>query len=243
MTPPLSNCPHHTARQAMPSVRTVTQGAWSLNSSSANAGKETLFSIGSLTLTNSRVLNNNSFSTYGGGGGIYAVGTFTATDSRIAGNAASIAGGGILNDFGTVTLTNTTVVDNRASQFGGGIFNGKVYSPNEPFLFNNPHPGSLTLNQSTIAGNNARLGGDIYNDVATAARLNAGVVGNRADVAGRGIANLGFLTVDGSSIDGNSAPSGGGIRNTLGAVSVTDSVVTRNVAAARGALRSPVRAE
>src|SRR5262249_52028542 len=87
------------------------------------------------------------------GGGIYnayvSKATLTIKDSTITGNSASSKGGGLYNT-GAATIQNTSITNNSAGTQGGGIFNDVN--------------GTLTLYSSTtVTGNLAPDGADIYN--------------------------------------------------------------------------------
>jgi predicted outer membrane repeat protein len=84
------------------------------------------------------------------GGGIYntAFATLDVRGSSFSGNTASDSGGGIYN-LGTATLQQSTVSSNTAANDGGGIFNGTS--------------GTLAVKDSTVLGNSALSGADIYN--------------------------------------------------------------------------------
>ena len=117
---------------------------------------------GTVTLVNSTVSGNSA--DYGGG--IYNEGTLTLTNSTVSGNSADY-GGGILNLYGgTVTLTNSTVSGNYAGSWGGGISNtgwdGNV--------------GTLTLNNTIVALNDAPTGSDVHDDGGTVTN-NSSLVG------------------------------------------------------------------
>jgi len=106
-------------------------------------------------------------------------------------------GGGIKIDAGAVvTLAHSAVLTSTAT-FGGGIYN----------------QGTLTVQNSSLAGDSADWdGGGIYNQ-GTLTVQNSTLAGNSA-TGGGGIYNLGTLTVQNSTLAGNSADSsGGGIYN------------------------------
>ncbi len=154
---------------------------------------------------------------------------------KLIGSGASatiIDGGGI----GTVVAVSATdvvlsqfTIRNGNSNAGGGIHN----------------QGTLTINDSTVSGNEAGGlgrygicgGGGIYNNgrlTVYASTINS----NQARVGG-GICNAGTLTINGSTLSGNSAGPrsycdsagvGGGIENSSGALSINDSTLTGNTA-------------
>jgi hypothetical protein len=154
-----------------------------------------------------------------------------------AGQRASLAGltiahgstGGIEND-GTLTVANCAVVNN-SSFFGGGI---------------NNIGGTLTVSDSTLAGNSATgSGGGIASGFgATVTVTGSTLTCNSADVDGGAIDNdHGALTITSSSLHGNSAGGfGGGIASFDGAtLTVTDSTLTCNSATTGGGIWNGAR--
>ena len=107
----------------------------------SQGGGGAIWNLSTLTLTQARILDNNSPGSVGGG--IKNEGTLTAVDVLIAGNTA-LSGGGISNS-GTLFLTNGTVQNNVATASGGGIANG----------------GSLTLSASTVVNNSVSIDGGV----------------------------------------------------------------------------------
>jgi hypothetical protein len=96
------------------------------------------------------------------GGDVYNEGSLTLQEDWITDGTAS-SGGGISNNTGTLLVERSLVSDNRASTGGGdsgGIQNhgsavcGAACSPGKKAI--------LTVEDSTVAGNQARLGGGIF---------------------------------------------------------------------------------
>jgi hypothetical protein len=88
---------------------------------------------------------------YGNGGAIFNDHRLTVSDSALSNNAAT-NGGAISNatyQGGTVTVSNCTLSGNSAADFGGGIYNGAN--------------GKLAVRGSTVVGNLAPVGADLYN--------------------------------------------------------------------------------
>jgi hypothetical protein len=118
----------------------------------------------------------------------------------------------------TVVISDVTVRNGNpgAGSLGGGIYNR----------------GTLTLNNSTVSGNTADLGGGIFNISSGTLTLTNSTVGpNNTAIAGGGIRNSGTLTLTNSTISGNTAPaeSGGGISNN-GTLTLNSSTISRNTA-------------
>ncbi len=166
--------------------------------------------------------------------------------------------GGDLGNFGTTTLTSVTITLSKAAQ-GGAVYNAKgatltlvgstVSNSSATKAPKNSHPGgsgggilnagSLTLNDSTVSGNGAGMGGFGSTDP-------AGTGGN-----GGGIDNTGTVVATASTISGNQAGTGGlgsennessgnggdggGIYSPAGSsMTLTDSVVESNVSGYSG---------
>lgn len=129
-----------------------------------------------------------------------------------------------IND-GAATITGFTIRNGKAER-GGGIFNNGA---------------TLTLKDSTVAGNTATYGGGIWNGY-TLALINSQVTGNTYGWLGGGICNCGSgLVIINSQISGNSRLGddcrGGGIYNYYGAIGkLQSSTITGNTAVYGGGL-------
>jgi hypothetical protein len=128
---------------------------------------------GTLTIENSIISGN----TGGGVDNFYA--TLTIQSSTISGNRA----GGVLNFAGRLTIANSTISGNIANA-GGGLFNThSVYGYCE--FFGSCSPGTLALNNSLIAGNQADVAPEIANySVVTANNFNLFGTNGNAGVSG-----------------------------------------------------------
>jgi hypothetical protein len=73
--------------------------------------------------------------------------TLVVYDSTFSGNTAGDSGGGVYN-AGTATLQDNTLSGNSAGSAGGGLFNAAS--------------GALTVKDSTVLGNSAPSGADVY---------------------------------------------------------------------------------
>jgi len=189
---------------------------------------------GTLTLTDCTVSGNTA--TYGGG--ISNSGALTLTDCAVSGNTEGYDGGGIY-DTGTLTLTDCTVSGNMCHRQGGGlyIFGGTVTLVNTTVAGNGAgmdggieNAGTLTLTDCTVSGNTATFVGGIDN-AGTLTLTDCTVSGNTAEfVEGGtgGIENAGTLTLTNCTVSGNTAyDAGGGIRND-GTLTLTNCTVTQN---------------
>ena len=139
-----------------------------------------------LTISNS-VVSENKVSgpgIYSGGGVASVMGNITVTNSTISGNSSNYNGGGLYTLYsGTITLTGSTVSGNHADYSGGGVssFNGDVVVNSSTVSGNAVYQNyyfnghlykqggfgggginvykSLTMTNSTVANNYARLSG------------------------------------------------------------------------------------
>ena len=178
----------------------------------------------------------------------------------VTNNSAGVVGGGIHNNGGSVTVQNSLFSANEAFDdgetpgSGGAIFNaGMLLVSRSNLLGNSAHNGAgifnaipelaatMTLDQTTLAGNSAVSGGaGIFND-GTAILNQTTVAENRVTVVaggclGAGIRNPGDLTVNQSTVCGNrfisgsfTGDSGGGIHNS-GTLTLSNSIVADNSA-------------
>ena len=190
------------------SVGTATVDGCTLSENQAGVSGGAVYHFagegGSLTLTDSHLLDNDAAAL---GGGLLNQGVAIVTGGSIAGNEATQTGGGVYNtSSSTLTLTGVQVADNvAATGNGGGIWND----------------GTLEATDVAIEGNQAiapgsGIGGGLGNQLGTAQLLRTIVHGNTAQAAG-GLFNFndGTLLVEASTVSGNTAlgPFGGGIQN------------------------------
>ncbi|QJX00853.1 WD40 repeat domain-containing protein [Frigoriglobus tundricola] len=172
----------------------------------------------SLTVTNSLFLNNYAFMN----GGAIASGapTTTITDTEIKGNSSGASGGGVFAYGTTLTLLSDTLADNTSTNSGGGILlettgtgqaassiTNTTISGNGAVNTNDANSNgggidvggsSLVLQNSTISGNYAFIGGGIFSDGATGSTFSIQstiVAGNRVTDNGTDIDNLGTVPI------------------------------------------------
>lgn len=172
-------------------------------------------------------------STYSGGGVYIKNGTFTLDGGYIIGNTAG-DGGGVYIEKGTFTMNSGTIAGNTAvgnSTFGGkggGVFNREsTFTMNAGSIRDNATSGKynaggavcntvlgsvFTMSGGYIVGNNAYMGGGVYNaDNASFGMTDGAISGNSADFGG-GVYNGSIFTMSGSSITGNNCVQiGGGV--------------------------------
>ena len=120
---------------------------------------------GTLTIASSTI-SNNTTNFDGGGISNFSGGTVAIANSTISGNRAN-RGGGVSNmpyfyASSRVTITNSTISGNIANA-GGGLFNNRYYT-GYCKLFGGCSDGTLVLNNSLIAGNQAPVAPEIEND-------------------------------------------------------------------------------
>lgn len=181
-----------------------------------------ILNYGNLTVTGDSTVGENSADQ---GGGIYngsgATLTVSGAVTRVGRNTAASDGGGIYNDGGAnLTIDNAEIMLNTAAGNGGGVFNARsatVTVQNNTQIGANTaaqgggvyttigidtNPGSVTLTDSSVAGNTATTaGGGIFND-GDLVTLNASTVfNNTATVTAGGIFNTagGLITLDARS--------------------------------------------
>src|SRR5215471_953941 len=126
--------------------------------------------IGTLTLTNSTISNNQVTSPgTANGAGISNIGTLTVTNSTFSGNSnnSDVSLGGALFNTGTATVTNSTFSGNFAYYaVGGGIYNN----------------GVLYLSASTFSGNSTGNstggGGAIFNNTSGTLVIKSTILAN-----------------------------------------------------------------
>jgi CSLREA domain-containing protein len=159
-----------------------------------------IYGGGSLSITDSTISGNTA---HNGGGGIYNSGTLTVADSTISTNTATFgSGGGIFNSSSVVNIVNSTIAGNTADAGGGIADEGGGYGT-----------GRLTLDYSTITGNNASSGGSgIFEFFSPTETLSDSIVagnpgGNCLAIFGSGGTDAGYNLEDGRSCGFSNATS------------------------------------
>jgi hypothetical protein len=169
-------------------------------------------------------------------------------------NAANAAGGGTINlapgctypltsadngENGLPVVTTRIGVNGNSATIAGNNTSFRIWEVDGP-------GGNLSLQNVTITGGSADVGGGIENAGGTVTLNHSQVTGNTATQAGGGIASATFdpasvakLTLNNSAVTGNSQTAGpaaanslggGGIVNILGTVTLNTSQVDRNTA-------------
>jgi hypothetical protein len=178
--------------------------------------KATTVTISGLTFTNGAGISiTQSFASYPT--------AVTLSNCTVSGNSSDSPGGGIDIYGGQLTLNNCVVSNNSTTDVGGGISIRRGYERGGHGIGT-----TVTVNNSTISGNSAAIGGGIKNDGAN----------------GEG-GSFAHLVINNSTISGNSATpgTGGGIYSSgygstcagCGAtVSASNSTISSNSAAGAG---------
>ena len=204
----------------------------------------------------------------GGGAALLLTGLLTAAPAQAAAGsvpcspgalvaaitAANAAGGGTINlasgctyalasadngENGLPVVTTRIGVNGNGATIAGNNTSFRVFEVDGP-------GGNLSLQNVTITGGSADVGGGIENVGGTVTLNHSQVTGNTATQAGGGIASATFdpasvakLTLNNSAVTGNSQTAdptnpnslgGGGIVNILGTVTLNTSQVNRNSA-------------
>lgn len=211
-------------------VATLARSTISENTGGRRAGR--IFSQGTLTLNATTVSENQTSDPLGAGGGVDSLATLNLSDSTIRGNTARF-GGGISSSGGPVTINRSSVLGNTARDSGGGI--------------RHSGPIGMEVNDSTIQGNNAPIGGGMALFGSSATIRRSTLSGNTASIGG-GIGSLpddqftvppraSTLTVEQSALRGNTATIfGGGIFNFPSTLALTNGTVSGNAASQGGGL-------
>jgi hypothetical protein len=180
---------------------TLTVTNSTLSGNSADTGGGIYNNAGTVSVSNSTLSNNSA--TYGGG--IYNYGgAVTVSHSILSGNTARY-GGGIYNVGGSVTVSNGSTLSGNSAiadfysnrlGYGGGIY---IYS------------GTVTISDSILSGNTADaavgLGGGIFNGGTLTVTNSSSITGNSAsdgaDVYNGGVLYLQISTSTIGVLDGN----------------------------------------
>src|SRR5262249_57995033 len=178
------------------------------------------FSLMTVGLFGSLTLNDVTLSggTGGQGGAINNRGILVINDSTISGNSSS-QGGAIISLGDYLGIHNCIITRNTAT-YGGAIgsygatvlIDGSTISKNSAVSIGGgiKSRSYIRITDSIITGNSAIHGGGIYNGF-----------------------NVGVLVIENSTISKNSASSGGGVLNDH-SFTITDSIVTGNIATSNG---------
>jgi CSLREA domain-containing protein len=196
----------------------------------AIANNAELDTIGTITVTDSRIADNRS-----GGGRPGAIsndgaGSVVVADTTFSKNTAAANGGAIFNGSGQAAVTESTFTENAAAD------GGAIYSSADKGGFVSVHDSTFVLNSAT--GN----GGAIVGSGSGALEiLDSTFSKNSADDWGGAVmnSNQGSATIQRSSFSENSGLNGGGFANEGGGlVTVESSTFTKNRAFVTAVLAS-----
>lgn len=180
--------------------------------------------ISGLTVSNGHAPDGASGQRGGDGGGIKNTGTLTLTGVAVSGNRAGDSGdntssfggiqggnGGGIYSSGMLTILNSTVSGNQTGAGGKSVApapngdpgdGGGVYTIGSATTADGT--GTLTAVNSTFSGNTARIGGGMWIQTLSPARLtNCTVAFNSATQGAGGVASFANITV-GNTIIGSS---------------------------------------
>lgn len=152
------------------------------------------------------------------GGDVVSSGTTTLSDDWVT-NGFACSGAGVSNAGGTLTIERSLISANQAACAPGGDDSGGIQNYGEP---GTPDlPGRLTVDDSTIAGNAARLGAGIYswNDASnTVSITNSTIAGNTEQAEGGNAARGG----------------GGGLGIATGTAQIENTILAANTSTVGG---------
>ena len=153
------------------------------------------------------------------GGNIRNQGTLTLSDDAVTnGTATSGSGGGISNDGGTLTITHSLVSGNSSTNPSGGGDSGGIqnFGPNPV----TGTAGTLVVDNSTVAGNTAALGGGVFSWCGgTSGACSSSGANNTTRITNSTIA---------FNDGGARSATGGGLLVSQGTISVQNSIVALN---------------
>ena len=116
----------------------------------------------------------------------------------VNGSVTRVEDGGAILNFGNLTLEDVTIENSLANR-GGALFNNGFVTMTDSFFRNNTaiadggaifnnDSGTITIDMSTISGNDAENGGGIFNSTGGTLGVNDTTIdGNTATVAGGGV--------------------------------------------------------
>ena len=206
---------------------TVSISNSKLTSNSADYGGAIHVGPGGIVYISNCELTKNS-ADYGGAIRVYS-GTMSISNSTLSSNRADYGGGAISLDsdtFSVVSISNSKLTNNRAD-FGGAIS-----------AFNS---GSVIISNCELTNNSAADGHDgggaIDVNADTVSISNSKLTSNSADYGGAiHVGSGGIVYISNCELTKNSADYGGAIRVYSGTVSISDSIVTNNIANEGGAI-------
>lgn len=183
------------------------------------------------------VVTGNSAAVAGGGLQNLTRATLAVTGGRIEGNSAAGGGGIVVGDASTTTLTRATVSGNTATSLGGaGVFNAGNLSVARSVLNANQAFGSNGIGGAIYSGSSTANATTTLQVDASTLSANQAYGGSAVVVHSTGSGATNTATIARSTIHGNTSTSQYGAIEQVGRpVTITDSTITGNAAAAGGA--------
>jgi uncharacterized repeat protein (TIGR01451 family)/CSLREA domain-containing protein len=216
-----------------------------------------IFNSGGGTLIVKSCVIRDNQPTFNGGGIDNFEGVVTISNTRITNNQAlgttQSQGGGIFNNDGTLTVIESEIDNNDAFYHGGGISSRGVLTVNKSIIHNNTAlsegggiyiylSGLLTQTNVSLYGNYAaREGGGISHHGDIALVMNSTIYSNTTNLSGGGIHNLGSITLTNSTVSFNTADDyGGGIFNGGQGYLANTTVFSNNAVLGGGIYQRPI---
>ena len=192
---------------------TIDNSLFISNKASSGSGGAISVNYATLTINNTKFINNtcNGITSYGGA--IYNMGTLTIENSTFEHNGNTNIGGAIGTD-NKLTIVNTTFNDNYAHRYGGAINYG-----------NNP----LNIYNSSFDNNTANRGGALYAGSGALVADNITFTSNNADEGGV-LVTSGSTSISASVFENNKATSAAAIKANNSIISLTNNTFRFNKA-------------
>lgn len=176
-----------------------------------------------LDIASNMTIDGDSAITVSGGGSQRVFRVLPGTDVILAGliirdgsREGPYESGSAIYNSGNLTVLDSLIKDNTANS------RGAVLNEN----------GNLTIRDSILSGNVSAYGGAVYSN--NTAAIYASVLSGNTGGGGGAIQNTGTLALEDSVIRDNSANVGGGIDNLGGTLTVSNSLISGNLAADAG---------
>jgi hypothetical protein len=202
-----------TIEEPVPSNRS-TSGDRVFNVAAPSGGAAPTVTLSGLEIAGGDANSNNGYF----GGDIVNSGTLTLDNDWVT-NGFACSGGGVSNIGGTLSIERSLISANQSACVSGGDDSGGVQNYGEP---GSPDlPAHLTIDDSTIAGNAARLGAGIYswNDATNTALITNSTIADNAEQAeGGNVARGG----------------GGGLGVATGSAQIENSILAGNTSTVSG---------
>lgn len=177
---------------------------------------------GTLTMIRTTVSANQSSGIAGRGGGLFNVGVASIRSCTISGNTSPVGGG--IENSGIMDIRNSDLIGNTSSSVGGALDNRSISGVTK---------ASVTVTNSSIAGNEASAGGGINNGIGSVTLVGTPLRANNAALEGGGLENSskGITELRNSPVVGNvSKVNAGGVAASGGTLTLIDSAVKNNLA-------------